>query len=423
MGRIRARELGFDACMYMLHKTFGAPKGGGGPAVGAFGCTEELARFLPAPVVVRDGERYRLDRDRPGRASARCASSGATCRRSSRPTPGRARWARTGSTRPPTSRCSRTTTWRSGCSRSPGVTKSHPHLDAPRLEMTRYSLGELERETGIASFDVQNRMADYGDRRAVAQPRAVDRAGADHAGGRRDVVEGGYRLLDRRARAGLPRGATRIPSSSARRRTTRSCTSSPTRRSTIPTSGRRPGGRTSGSAVGGEHGRLNEPRTDRADRRVEGHRRRHGPRARARAGAHVIAHYGSDEAGARARRPRSRMSGSCSCGADFADPGAAARLWDAAVAWRGRIDVLVNNAAVMPATPLDAADADWGRGWEQALQVNVARAGRPDPRRGAALRRGGRRRPDHGLVAGSPSAGRATRRCSPTPPRRPRSRR
>ena len=65
MGRIRARELGFDACMYMLHKTFGAPKGGGGPAVGAYGCTEELARFLPAPVVVRDGDRYRLDHDRP----------------------------------------------------------------------------------------------------------------------------------------------------------------------------------------------------------------------------------------------------------------------------------------------------------------------------------------------------------------------
>ena len=29
MSKIRARELGFDACMFMLHKTFGAPKGGG----------------------------------------------------------------------------------------------------------------------------------------------------------------------------------------------------------------------------------------------------------------------------------------------------------------------------------------------------------------------------------------------------------
>src|SRR5581483_8065257 len=64
MGRVRARDLGFDACMYMLHKTFGAPKGNG-PAVGALGCTADLARFLPAPVVVREGDRYRLDQDRP----------------------------------------------------------------------------------------------------------------------------------------------------------------------------------------------------------------------------------------------------------------------------------------------------------------------------------------------------------------------
>ena len=42
MGKIRARDLGFDACMFMLHKTFGGPKGGGGPATGAYGCTDEL---------------------------------------------------------------------------------------------------------------------------------------------------------------------------------------------------------------------------------------------------------------------------------------------------------------------------------------------------------------------------------------------
>ncbi|MGN6502885.1 MAG: aminotransferase class V-fold PLP-dependent enzyme [Pseudolysinimonas sp.] len=40
MTRLRARELGFDACMFMLHKTFGAPKGGNCPSVGAYGCSE-----------------------------------------------------------------------------------------------------------------------------------------------------------------------------------------------------------------------------------------------------------------------------------------------------------------------------------------------------------------------------------------------
>ncbi len=65
MSRLRARELGFDACMFMLHKTFGAPKGGGGPAVGAYGCSEELVPFLPRPLVHRDGDRYTLEHDGP----------------------------------------------------------------------------------------------------------------------------------------------------------------------------------------------------------------------------------------------------------------------------------------------------------------------------------------------------------------------
>jgi NAD(P)-dependent dehydrogenase (short-subunit alcohol dehydrogenase family) len=94
-------------------------------------------------------------------------------------------------------------------------------------------------------------------------------------------------------------------------------------------------------------------------------------RALGESGAHVVAHYGSDEAGARDATAAIPEERKLLVQADFADPGAAARLWDEAVAWRGRIDVLVNNAAVMPATPLDANDADWGRGWEQALQVNV----------------------------------------------------
>ena len=67
MGKLRARELGFDACMFMLHKTFGAPKGGGGPAVGAYGCTEQLAPFLPGPLVLARGDgSFGLDRPAAG---------------------------------------------------------------------------------------------------------------------------------------------------------------------------------------------------------------------------------------------------------------------------------------------------------------------------------------------------------------------
>jgi glycine cleavage system P protein (glycine dehydrogenase) subunit 2 len=44
----------------------------------------------------------------------------------------------------------------------PGVSKSHPHLTTPRLEMTRYSLEAVERDTGVTVVDVQNRMVDFG---------------------------------------------------------------------------------------------------------------------------------------------------------------------------------------------------------------------------------------------------------------------
>jgi len=89
------------------------------------------------------------------------------------------------------------------------------------------------------------------------------------------------------------------------------------------------------------------------------------------AGAHVIAHYDSDEAGARAATAAIPEGRKLLVQADFSDPDAPRRLWEAAVGWRGRVDVLVNNAAVMPATPLDAPEDEWSHGWDQALQVNV----------------------------------------------------
>jgi glycine dehydrogenase subunit 2 len=65
LGITRAKEAGFDLCHFNLHKTFSSPHGCGGPGAGALGVTEELARFLPVPVVEFDGEKYHLDYDRP----------------------------------------------------------------------------------------------------------------------------------------------------------------------------------------------------------------------------------------------------------------------------------------------------------------------------------------------------------------------
>ena len=161
MGRIKARELGFDACMYMLHKTFGAPKGGGGPAVGAYGCTEELARFLPAPVVVRDGERYRLDRDRPDSVGKVREFWGNVPQLVYAYTWSRAMGA-DGISRAADISVLANNYMEKRLLAIPGVSKSHPHLTAPRLEMTRYSLEAMERDTGVTVVDVQNRMVDFG---------------------------------------------------------------------------------------------------------------------------------------------------------------------------------------------------------------------------------------------------------------------
>jgi NAD(P)-dependent dehydrogenase (short-subunit alcohol dehydrogenase family) len=58
--------------------------------------------------------------------------------------------------------------------------------------------------------------------------------------------------------------------------------------------------------------------------------------------------------------------------ADFSEPGAAPALWQAALErFGGRIDVLVNNAGVFEAAPIDLADADWTAAWERTMRINL----------------------------------------------------
>jgi glycine dehydrogenase subunit 2 len=161
MGKIKARELGFDACMYMLHKTFGAPKGGGGPAVGAYGCTAELAPFLPEPVVVRDGDPYRLDRDRPSSIGKVREFWGNLPQLVYAYTWSRAMGA-DGIRKASDISVLANNYMEKRLLEIHGVTKSQPQVTAPRLEMTRYSLETMERETGVTVVDVQNRMVDFG---------------------------------------------------------------------------------------------------------------------------------------------------------------------------------------------------------------------------------------------------------------------
>ena len=65
VGMARPGDMGFDVVHLNLHKTFSTPHGGGGPGAGPVGVAERLVPFLPTPTVERDGDRYRLDDDRP----------------------------------------------------------------------------------------------------------------------------------------------------------------------------------------------------------------------------------------------------------------------------------------------------------------------------------------------------------------------
>jgi 3-oxoacyl-[acyl-carrier protein] reductase len=88
-----------------------------------------------------------------------------------------------------------------------------------------------------------------------------------------------------------------------------------------------------------------------------------------REGAHVVIHYATsgDEAqqladglGARTRLVQG----------DLTDPDRLPRVWDESVRWRGRIDVLVNNAGAWIASPVEDEQA-WDAGWSANLELNL----------------------------------------------------
>ena len=57
--------------------------------------------------------------------------------------------------------------------------------------------------------------------------------------------------------------------------------------------------------------------------------------------------------------------------ADLDQPGAAAALWHTAVELLGNVDVLINNAGVFEANPIDGGDDEWLAGWERTMRINL----------------------------------------------------
>ena len=96
------------------------------------------------------------------------------------------------------------------------------------------------------------------------------------------------------------------------------------------------------------------------------------------AGASVILHYSQGEAEARqiaaelaGDRPASSDPRTHLVQADLSQPGAARNLWHQALAWRGSVQAVVNNAATMPAAPITAEWDQWATAWQETLQVNL----------------------------------------------------
>ena len=67
-----------------------------------------------------------------------------------------------------------------------------------------------------------------------------------------------------------------------------------------------------------------------------------------------------------------KLIGVSSADGDLSDPATPARLWDGALErLGGRIDVLINNAGVFEANPLDGSDHEWAANWARTMQINL----------------------------------------------------
>jgi NAD(P)-dependent dehydrogenase (short-subunit alcohol dehydrogenase family) len=89
-------------------------------------------------------------------------------------------------------------------------------------------------------------------------------------------------------------------------------------------------------------------------------------------GHRVAVHAGRDEAAAAEVAQGLPGDGHVTVVGDLADSGICARIVGEAVSGLGDLDVLVNNAGIFAAHPIDATDyATWQRAWRSTLDVNL----------------------------------------------------
>jgi 3-oxoacyl-[acyl-carrier protein] reductase len=98
-------------------------------------------------------------------------------------------------------------------------------------------------------------------------------------------------------------------------------------------------------------------------------------RAFAESGDRVAVHYGASRAAAERTIGSLPGEGHVLVSADLADPAAVRTMVDLAASALGGIDVLVNNAGVFVAHPIDVVTyEDWQQAWSQTLAVNLVGA-------------------------------------------------
>lgn len=160
LGITRAKEAGFDACHFNLHKTFSSPHGSFGPGCAGYGVTEELSKFLPVPVVIFDGKKYHLDYDRPnsiGKMREFFGNIPAVVRAYA--------WIRSLGAEGLLEASQVSVINNNYLSKLlleiPGVVRYYDE-NIFRLELTRFSWQKLMEDTGCGTDDVRRRMIDYG---------------------------------------------------------------------------------------------------------------------------------------------------------------------------------------------------------------------------------------------------------------------
>jgi glycine dehydrogenase subunit 2 len=154
-GISRPGDFGFDIVHFNLHKTFSQPHGGGGPGGGPIAVRDQLEPYLPVPAVVREGDTFRLDYERPktiGKVRGFCGPFGVFVRS----------YAYIRSYGPALREMSEVAVLNANYL----LARLKDSYEAPfdRLCMHEFVLSgrRLKRENGVTTLDIAKRLMDYG---------------------------------------------------------------------------------------------------------------------------------------------------------------------------------------------------------------------------------------------------------------------